>query len=113
MVTCSFTKQVLDSNPLVVSEILDTAPVLNKEFFEIQAIAEYIFTLNAYVTWGQKKVVLFPQIDWVKIFYHLPTTISSVCTRIYIFCFKKHTRKQKIPTSKFIRTKLRFFPFKQ
>ena len=50
MVACSFAKQVLDSNPLAVSEILDIAPVLNKNFFEIQAIAEYRLTLSTYVT---------------------------------------------------------------
>ena len=50
MVACSFAKHVLGLNPLAVSEILDIAPVLNKEFFEIQAIAEYRLTLSAYVT---------------------------------------------------------------
>ena len=47
MVACSFAKQVLHSNSLAVGEILDIAPVLNKEFFEIQAIAEYRLTLSA------------------------------------------------------------------
>ena len=50
MVACSFVKQVLDSNPLADCEILDIAPILNKEFFEIQAIAEYRLTLSVYVT---------------------------------------------------------------
>ena len=55
MFACSSAKQVLDSNTLAVSEILDIAPVLNKRYFEIQAIAEYRLILSAYVTWGQKK----------------------------------------------------------
>ena len=50
MFACSSAKQVLDSNTLAVSEILDIAPVLNKRYFEIQAIAEYRLILSAYVT---------------------------------------------------------------
>ena len=48
----------------------------------------------------------------VKIFfYHLPSRISRMFMRIYIFCFKKtHTYKQKISSFKFIGTNLRFFP---
>ena len=64
---------------------------------------------------GQKKVrvFLFSEIGRVKFFYHLPARICRMCMRIYIFCFKKkHTNKKK-STSKFIRSNLRFFPFKQ
>ena len=44
---------------------------------------------------AQKNVVLFPEIGRVKIVL-LPTArISRMCMRIYIFCFKKHTHKQK------------------
>ena len=50
MVAFSFANQVVDSNPVAVSEISGIAPVLSKEVFEIQAITEYRFTLSAYVT---------------------------------------------------------------
>ena len=54
-----------------------------------------------------KKVVLFPEISRLKILYHLPAHISRMC--MYLYLFKKHTHTN----SKFIRTNLRFFPFKQ
>ena len=46
---------------------------------------------------GLKKVrvVLFSEIGRVKFFYHLPVCICRMCMRIYIFCFKKNTHKQK------------------
>ena len=47
-------------------------------------------------------------------FFHLPAHISRMRMRIYIFCFKKtHTETKKSSTSKFIRTNLYFFPFKE
>ena len=44
---------------------------------------------------AQKNAALFPEIGRVKIVL-LPTArISRMCMRTYIFCFKKHTHKQK------------------
>ena len=57
-----------------------------------------------------KKVVLFPEIDRMKIFLS-PTRPhkSNVYENIY-FVFQKHTHtNKKIPIRKFIRTNLRFF----
>ena len=44
---------------------------------------------------GQKKVVLFREIDRVKFFLSLTRPPSRMCIRIYIFSFKKQTNKQK------------------
>ena len=67
-----------------------------------------------YIYVGQKKVVLFLEIDLENFF------LSSTCPHkpnvyenIY-FWFQKNTHtNKKISTSKFIRKNLRFFPFKQ
>ena len=37
----------MGSNPGIVTYTLDIAPVLNKEFFDIQATAEYKFILKS------------------------------------------------------------------
>ena len=51
-----------------------------------------------YISLGQKKVVLFPQVSRMNFFYHLPARISRMCMRTYIFCFKKrHKQTNKIP----------------
>ena len=58
-----------------------------------------------------KKVVLFPEIGRVKFFLSFTRLRkSSVYENIYILFQKTHTQTKKIPTSKFIRTNLRFFP---
>ena len=44
---------------------------------------------------AKKKVVLFPEIGPVKIFYHSPARIVE-CVSEYIFNFKKKTRRQKM-----------------
>ena len=61
----------------------------------------------------KKKIAFFSEIGRVKIFLS-PTHphMSNVYENIYFLFQKKHTNK-KISTSKFIRTNLRFFPFKQ
>ena len=46
-------------------------------------------------------------------FYHLPARICQMCMRIYILVSKNTQTIKKISISKFIRTNLRFFPFKQ
>ena len=48
-----------------------------------------------------KKAVLFAEIGRVKNFF-LPLTLphSRMCTRIYIFCLKKYTHKQKTEKQK-------------
>ena len=65
----------------------------------------------------QKNYSCFRKSSGWKIFYHLPTRISRMCMRIYIFCFQKkqkHTHTQsntykKLSTSRFIRANLGFF----
>ena len=42
-----------------------------------------------------KRVVLFPEIAWIKIFLSLTRPHSRMCIRIYILNFKKQTNKQK------------------
>ena len=42
-----------------------------------------------------KKVVLFPEIGWVKIFSSLTRLHSRMCSRLYIFNFKKKKTKKK------------------
>ena len=45
--------------------------------------------LRNFLPLGQKKVVLFPQIDRAKIFSSLTRPHSWMYVRIYIFCFKQ------------------------
>ena len=61
---------------------------------------------------AKKKVVLFQEIGRVNIFLS-PTRPykSNLYENIYFYFKKAH--KQKISTSKFIRTNLRFLPFRQ
>ena len=71
----------------------------------------YIYIHYAYIYVGQKKVVLFPEIDRVN-FFLSPTCPHkpNVYENIY-FLFQKNThRNKKFSTSKFIRKNLRFFP---
>ena len=49
---------------------------------------------KCYVYWGQKKVVLFPEIDWVNFFLSLTRPHSRMCMRIYIFNFKKQRNQE-------------------
>ena len=49
---------------------------------------------KCYVYWGQKKVVLFPEIDWVNFFLSLTRQHSRMCMRIYIFNFKKQRNQE-------------------
>ena len=49
---------------------------------------------------GQKKVVLFPEIEWLKIFLSLTSLHSQMCIRIFFFNLKKQTNKQKKNTKK-------------
>ena len=41
-----------------------------------------------------KKVVLFPEIAWMKIFSSFTHPHRRMCIRIYIFCFKQKTHTQ-------------------
>ena len=43
----------------------------------------------------KKKVVLFPEIGQVKVVLSLNHPHSRICTRIYIFNFKKQQRNQQ------------------
>ena len=56
---------------------------------------------------GQKKVVLFPEIDRLKIFLSLTSLHSQMCIRIFFFNFKKQTNKQKKNTKKQTKQKKR------
>ena len=56
---------------------------------------------------GQKKVVLFPEIEWLKIFLSLTSLHSQMCIRIFFFNFKKRTNKQKKNTKKQTKQKKR------
>ena len=56
---------------------------------------------------GQKKVVLFPEIDRLKIFLSLTCLHSQMCIRIFFFNFKKQTNKQKKNTKKQTKQKKR------
>ena len=48
------------------------------------------------IWWGQRKVVLFLEIGWVKnIFFHLPTRIVSQCVSEYIFLISKNKLAKK------------------
>ena len=54
---------------------------------------------------GQKKVVLFPEIDRLKKFLSLTSLHCQMCIRIFFFNFKKQTNKQKKNTKKANKTK--------
>ena len=56
---------------------------------------------------GQKKVVLFLEIDRLKIFLSLTSLHSQMCIRIFFFNFKKQTNKQKKNTKKQTKQKKR------
>ena len=46
--------------------------------------------------WSQKKVVLFPELRWVNIFYHSPArTVEFVSEYIHLISKKKQTSKKK------------------
>ena len=46
---------------------------------------------------GQKKVVLFSEIDRANFFYLVPAHISRTRMRIYIFYFKKYIQTKNFP----------------
>ena len=54
---------------------------------------------------GQKKVVLFPEIDRIKIFLSLTRPLNRMCIRIYIFNLKKKNNKPTAATKKSINQK--------
>ena len=63
------------------------------------------FSQNSNVMWNYnevkpKKVVLFPEIDRIKIFISLTQPHSRMCIRIYLFNFKKSKQTSKQKTNK-------------
>ena len=97
---------------------MTTRITLNTDIFyavqDFREKTEVIEIMLLKLTRPKEKVVLFPAIGRVKIFYHPPARISRMCMRIYIFCFKKtHRHKQKIFQYQIYSYEFTFFPFKQ
>ena len=42
---------IAGSSAVAITQTSDIAPIMSKEFLDIQAIKERRFTLNAYMTW--------------------------------------------------------------
>ena len=49
---------------------------------------------------GPKKIALFPEIGWGKIFSSLTRPHSRMCIRIYIFCFKQKNTHTETKTKR-------------